>query len=530
MASKTFSVQAKSLPGNFSLNLLPLAKEILSHCLMPLLFVALLLSMVPIGLPFEFDTDEGINLMKALLYSKGFSLYTQIWSDQPPLLTVALHHWFVLFGQTILAGRLLVLLFSMLLVWSFYQVLRQLTGSIPAFIGSLLLIFSNKFLQLSASVMIGMPSLALAMTSIYAAVLYKQTKRRYFIPLSGLFLALSLQTKLFTILLIPLIAVYVIDFQVLRFRGVTFKSLLRSPRSLIRVPKAALRSQLAVVGAWLLSLGLIYVALGLIFHSINYEQLLQAHLGRTVAESFDKQSPLRSLNWLLRKDWDLVLLSGLGVVIVLIKRYWSGLFPLAWLAIALPLLLNHQPIWYHHFHLLSIPLAWLAAYAAMPIVDYVRHQQWRSRLGAGRWKQIALPVLGVLLLLYSGNSLEEKVRDIARNVQGLQPHYHNPEVVQLLSQAKASLDWIVTDRPIYAFQVGVPVPPELAVFSEKRFSSGSLTYDALLSAMVHYQPDRIIWSRFADKISANAELSDYITRYYVPTYRSESVQMYTLKT
>jgi hypothetical protein len=34
--------------------------------------------------------DEGGNLMKAVLVAKGFHLYSEIWSDQPPILTFLL--------------------------------------------------------------------------------------------------------------------------------------------------------------------------------------------------------------------------------------------------------------------------------------------------------------------------------------------------------------------------------------------------------------------------------------------------------
>ena len=52
----------------------------------PLLFI-LLVSVSHWWVAYEFGTDEGINLMKGALVANGFSLYSDIWSDQPPVLT-----------------------------------------------------------------------------------------------------------------------------------------------------------------------------------------------------------------------------------------------------------------------------------------------------------------------------------------------------------------------------------------------------------------------------------------------------------
>ncbi len=53
----------------------------------------------PYADPRDWDYDEGINLMKVLLVDRGYALYTDIWSDQPPLLTAMLSWWFKPFGS-----------------------------------------------------------------------------------------------------------------------------------------------------------------------------------------------------------------------------------------------------------------------------------------------------------------------------------------------------------------------------------------------------------------------------------------------
>ena len=76
----------------------------------------------------EVASDEGINFMKALLYSEGYSLHGEIWSDQPPLFTVLLAGWWRLFGMSVTAARVLVALSSCVIVWSLYQLVRRRFG------------------------------------------------------------------------------------------------------------------------------------------------------------------------------------------------------------------------------------------------------------------------------------------------------------------------------------------------------------------------------------------------------------------
>src|SRR3972149_4202628 len=55
--------------------------------LIAIVFIAVIYLYFPFRNRLQFDEDEGINLMKASLIMKGYQLFEQIWSDQPPLLT-----------------------------------------------------------------------------------------------------------------------------------------------------------------------------------------------------------------------------------------------------------------------------------------------------------------------------------------------------------------------------------------------------------------------------------------------------------
>lgn len=479
-------------------------KKVLLSVSVPFLFITFILCTAPIKQSFEFDPDEGINLIKVLLYSEGFPLYTEIWSDQPPLFTSFLAYWFALFGQSIFAARLLVLLFSALLVWSFYQTLRIHLGNLRALIGTLLLVTSRKFIQLSVSVMIGIPSLALAMGSIYALTLYKQKARTYLIFISGLFLALSLQTKFFTVFLIPIMLFYLLDIKSEQHKEASQKQIL--------------------IALWLFAAFFSYILIGFLSNSFQYEQLIQAHLQQGVATGFEDYDNLSVLYWMIRHDYDIASLALVGFVVCGKRR--EGFLPLVWLATATVLLLIHQPVWYHHYSLLSIPLAWLAAYGATPAIAFFQQRQlftlklfnYRKQLFAG---------LAALLLVVSIVNISFKVNNAIETMHIKEPH-HDTNIVNLLQQNETTR-WVFTDRPIYAFYAGLRVPPEIAVFSRKRFQSGSLDYDDLLTILQKYKPDQIVLSRFRKELENDPIISAIITNNYSKVYETDSIDYFALK-
>ena len=66
--------------------------------LFPWMLVALVILFYPFRFAFELDADEGVNLMKSLLVNQGAELYTDVWSDQPPVLTYLIAALFQIVG------------------------------------------------------------------------------------------------------------------------------------------------------------------------------------------------------------------------------------------------------------------------------------------------------------------------------------------------------------------------------------------------------------------------------------------------
>lgn len=453
------------------------------------LYICFVLAIRRVQQTFEFDYDEGLNLMKALLYSKGYSLYTQIWSDQPPLATIFLSYWFKLFGQSVFAARLLILLFSALLIWSFYQILRSSLGRIPALYGTLLLFTSWLFVRVSISVMIGIPCISLAMLSIYMLILYKKHSCRRFLIASGGLLALSLQTKLITLFLIPLMLFHLIDF---------------------RIKRHEVKSLILPILLWLLAISGIYVIIGFSYHSLNYQYLIKAHTEQPVEGDIINYNSWEYLHFLFNQDYDYLSLAGIGTLAIFLKKQREGLFPLAWLAIATLILLNYKPIWYHHYTMLAIPIAWLGAHGFALLLSLFP-KGWYSNFKLQNIKKVIFPCCVIVILIYLMIAIPAKV---------LTKPEKDATVMQLVTKYRESTRWVFTDRPIYAFYAGLPVPPEIAVMSRKRFNSGDLTLDYLFKILQTYRPEQIVLARWTELIRSDSKISEYLTKNYIKDYEN----------
>ena len=95
---------------------------------LPLLFVVVVYLFFPYRERFQFNPDEGGEAMKTMLVVRGYPLYDQVWSDQPPVLTFLLATCLRIFGPDVNAGRTLILLLSAALMAAAVQFLRSNWG------------------------------------------------------------------------------------------------------------------------------------------------------------------------------------------------------------------------------------------------------------------------------------------------------------------------------------------------------------------------------------------------------------------
>jgi hypothetical protein len=82
-------------------------------------------------------------------------------------------------------------------------------------------------------------------------------------------------------------------------------------------------------------------------------------------------------------------------------------------------------------------------------------------------------------------------------------------------------NWVVTDLPMYAFRARLPVPPDLAVFSSKRITTGNLTEGQIMQTILKYQPEQILFGRFT---YPNIEI--YLRENYRLVHSKDEMKLY----
>jgi len=532
------------------------------------LYVLLVARHFPYAEVFEFDRDEGVNLMKASLYADGIPLYSRIWSDQPPLFTAILARWLKATEPTVVAGRLLVLLMAGVLVWAFCESVRLTCGTVAALAGTLMLVLSGEFVRLSVSVMIGLPALAMAMLSICFVLYYRRGAGFIALLISGAVFGLSLQTKMFCGFLAPLLVVLVAAHSLSALwrknvrRGIAW-----------RIACALLPPVL-----WIASAAAVFGAVCWRCGPIDWNQVIETHRTETVQRARDAEST-RMLAGMENHDWaDYRPLAVAGLASALLMLRLERLLPFCWLVAGYILLRRHEPVWYHHYMLLSVPLAWCAACGLAPITDVFRRETRLRRclpcnvlkpaLAAGAMAIAFMPFELVVpqwlmpqqawdsqaaQLVFPRRTIAnqpptlflpakfDRLRGVAAWLEGRpEPPRNSPAAamrhrparvfaVELRGDAKAidrmrelagSTRWVFTDRPIYVFRAGLKSPPETVVITKKRMAARdrALTMGQILDTIDRYKPEQVLLARL---LRGNAELRRHLAGNYVSTYEGQ---------
>jgi hypothetical protein len=112
------------------------------------------------------------------------------------------------------------------------------------------------------------------------------------------------------------------------------------------------------------------------------------------------------------------------------------------------------------------------------------------------WLWLGGGVIGILLVLGTRAPQAAAVfRAQSVDTDMPRPAFED-KVARKIDQYAAQTHWMVTDMPMFAFQAGIPVPPDLAVISWKRFAAGELTEDEILDTVKTYQPEQVLIGRF----------------------------------
>ncbi|MEO8083029.1 MAG: glycosyltransferase family 39 protein [Ardenticatenales bacterium] len=443
------------------------------------------------------DSDEGLNLMKGRLFGLGHPLYTRIWSDQPPGYTVLLAAAFSVFGPSVAAARAVTAAFGLAAAFAASSVARSLGGGWWAGLAAaVVLAVAPNFFWASRAAMIGLPALALATAAMACALRFGATGRRRDLALAGLLLGASAWLKLIGAYLIVPIALAVW----LRRRGERhaydpamgcWDDVIRDLAVLALTTAAPLALMLAAFDARAL-----------------LAQVVGTVVGARGAAPLDVAWNAGKLaDWLIardlgRPDWTfadhaaLIAPALAGLVVGVRRKRDAGVVVAAWLALTVIALLLQNPLWpKHHFLALLVVLAPLAGvgieWAVGAIRDALRARGGESTFAA-RSGAIVAALAGAFIVAATLIPLPTALAaDRARLLavpfkeSGKLPSRSDSwrtldDAIAFLRDHTAAGDWVVTDQAYAAFRADRPIPPELAVVSSKRITTGGLTADDVI--------------------------------------------------
>ncbi len=438
--------------------------------------------------------DEGVYWSSLRAMHAGNELFTPVFSSQPPFFLLSLYPLVALFGPTLVAARLGVVLLSLIGILGMYLLARRLGGPWAGAGAALLLACDYLYLIQSQTIEAEAPSVALMIAAVAAAA-YADRYPWQAAFISGAATALAILEKLFAVAAIaPILALfvgYLITFeraqlseQVPGQQGSVFAGL--------RLPHRQTLLRAAMLAGAYLS-GLALAALLVFLPYLNqlqaaYQQVIAFHL----AADRNFASPLsQNAQTLLgiTTEYPLALLALLGIILGLVRRRWLILVAVAWALAALVILLRQSPLFTHHVALLVPTLALSAAIGLAPAakIRSTGISAPHALRGTGpAWRKIrksqaVMPGLAALLVvgMLAFNLRSDASYPLSKEAQEMNPPPVNAaqiaQVASDLQRLTTPRQQVITDDQYIAALANRDVPPELVDTSDVRITTGYLT-------------------------------------------------------
>jgi hypothetical protein len=457
--------------------------------------LGLLLRLWPLG-GGSLDYDEGVYWQSLRALSAGHPLFTDIFSSQPPGFLLCIYPFYLLFGQSLVAARLAIMLYSLAGLVAMYLLGRAIGGRWTGIVACALLAVDPLYLIESRTLQAEAPSVAfqLACVALAALAMRRTGRARHLLALaSGVALGLGVMVKLFDVvaavpalmyLLLP-VGLVCLD-EMGRLRRPARRDLVHGAREAL--PDVALLV-VGTVGAMLL------VLLPYLPHwGAVYDQVVAFHLRAGHAFNYGL---LHNLQEIARagEEYPVFIVAVVAVAFAVYRRDWRILPPALWLLVSFIFLVQQQPLLDHHRVLLSAPLA-LTAAVGLAIAASV----WPNSAPAG--KRRSLPPdhqrqrQGVAMLALTGLTL---IAGLAfglhdARISAQPPTEAQMQMVVALERLTVPGAVVVCDDQYIAGLADRNVPPELVDTSLVRIRAGYLTATQLEAAITRSNARAILFA------------------------------------
>jgi len=447
---------------------------------------------------YRWDWDEGVYALTARSVAEGQQLYGDVFSMAPPLFIVSLQWAFRVLGDSLPAGRAVIVFYATLGLLGVGLLAREWGGRLAGCAAVIVLALAPHFYMLSRVIIADIPSLGLSCLALWMAVRYERSGRWRWLVGCGLILAWGILLKLTAGLVAPVIV---------------FLVLLRDLDG-VWVGRQAWGPALRRVAWSALALGVPVLApLAIVLWAYPTRPLLDqvVVLLRTQQDTFVPDWTANALlvgRYLVWDNFNIALNRGLtalgiaGAVALAFRSRNDAFVWTLWTAIVLLVLLGYAPLWPHLLSPVLFPLA-VGAGVAVGRLYQLLHAGWQT----GRTAQgTALLVLLFVAVGMYGYDLPGILVEDAR--RGRAPDSAAAAAaIAFLRQRTAPDDYVLTDEPLLAYYADRRVPPNLIDCSVVRIASGQLTVADLMRATEDFAPAAVVlWrdSRFS------VYLSDYV--------------------
>jgi hypothetical protein len=418
--------------------------------------------------PYAIDADEGLYLLSADMVISGYPQYASLFSPYPPLFLEILGLAFRAFGHTVVAGREVIVFFSLVSLSAIAWIGWRLAGPFASPMAMLCLGLSYTFFQQSQIVQSDMPALAFALLAVAIVLPVAGSLSSKRIIAGGVLFALAMLCKLLVAsMILPilfLLTLAPISNNTKRWR---FLPVERSSASIL-VRRLFIFSLASVTTCFLAFLG----------HDLSaaYDQIIGFHLEKKVYYSGHMFQNLLLLLAQPVREPGVVLLAAAGLVILLVRNPIAAVWICLWALATGLFLLDHSPLFHHHLVLFFPPFAVAAAASVL----------WATTLHLRHRAKLLAPVLLLTLPLIGLNSDEDLQWSVQRDLAALSPtpskEDQEQEALHLMRSYTQPEDLVVSDQPMQLFIAERQPPPSLNETSYARIESGSLTDEQAISA------------------------------------------------
>ncbi|MFO7916844.1 MAG: glycosyltransferase family 39 protein, partial [Anaerolineae bacterium] len=427
---------------------------------------------------FAWKYDEGINVSKAQLLLDRHHLYEDIWSDQPPLFTFMLATTFLLFGESVAVGRLMVLALAGLALLSLAWIAEQVAGKVAALLAAVALALFPHFQELSQLIMIGLPAISLGLLALAFGFRYRAKGRMRWLLFAGLSFGLSLLVK-------PITAPMFLPLSMLSF-GIWEERLPLHKR----IPPWTF-----FAAATLLP---VMVALICCSPRAFVQQVAGTLFGARRAHNLSLIENVRQIGIYLSRDkWELShaglsILALLGMTSLVLHRRWHPLAILGtWLGGVLGALVLHTPLRRHQLFLVVPPLLTTASLSIQQLVEGIP-----DIADMPLKEQLLMAIIAATLLPIGRNLPQTVTADIAIRETLLAEDDESRagrEAIRFLLAHTPTQGHVITDDPMIAFKANRPIPPSLAVPSARRIETQELSSKEMIRLTKDVDPSAILF-------------------------------------